>query len=286
MPKREKSAVTGERGHLSVLIELLDTGGAINSLSFSDYGIDLHMLPPQRDHDPSDGSITEWDVTSYPVHFQVKSTAAGKSAVVTYGQLHGWVIAGSPTFLANWRNGTISYADPLALARTLAVFEQRNGTDVDIDALVTVPQQRFDRLNAVELLERAWFFWSVPVSGTPQTCLDLIDDSNREMHMAQALMAMEGRLSHAFVEDLVVEVRELRGQPASVGYDGDEDLEVGSYAHSWMKNGHPTMNEQAVAVQAVLLRHAALSGRPADKSSVRSLLGMLQAHAQRRSVAK
>lgn len=75
----------GDRGEIEALSELLKTGAAINTLTASDTGWDLHLHLPEHsmfiDTDPPsevDNRYLKWRLSGRTAHVQVKRDASGK----------------------------------------------------------------------------------------------------------------------------------------------------------------------------------------------------------------
>ncbi|MEE2571087.1 hypothetical protein V1638_17085 [Pseudarthrobacter sp. J64] len=119
----------GAMGEAEALKDFLQMGASVNSLTSSDYGLDLHLqlpLVPQKF-----GRLeSEWALSGRTAHVQVKNMTKGGSPSVEDSSVEGWVSGskvGSPTFVFVIKNNKEkTFYSPRDLARLLAIWKGRN----------------------------------------------------------------------------------------------------------------------------------------------------------------
>lgn len=100
MAKRTRAQFSGDLAEVQVFAHLLQTGAAINSLTGSDTGWDLHLHIPDTIVDV--GSSKAWTLSGHTAHIQVKFRSKPHSIRVSIDTVKGWVSAsrqGTPTFV-------------------------------------------------------------------------------------------------------------------------------------------------------------------------------------------
>lgn len=108
MIARMWSAYQGDRGEIEIVRDLLDTGAAINTLTASDTGWDLHLHMPAQPMYVNEEPPKElnrrtlaWRLAGRTAHVQVKRTSTA-GVRLKVGTVRGWITgteAGTPTFL-------------------------------------------------------------------------------------------------------------------------------------------------------------------------------------------
>lgn len=151
----------GAKGEAEMLQLLLRTGAAVNGLTASDTGWDLHLHVPSMpqdlaDVDPAIAGKLQWQLSGRTAHVQVKRTSKkGGLPKLDIGTARGWVTgsrAGTPTFLVYGEphdDGTVqwSFATPSAIERWLWERRDRVGGKSNVATMV-----RHD-------IEPEWFGW-------------------------------------------------------------------------------------------------------------------------------
>lgn len=125
MPTRTKANKSGDVGELSVILDMVQLGAAVNSLAQSDYGWDAHV------HTPEDaltvGNLPDsWKMSGLSAHIQVKNADSGKGARVKIGSLRAWLAGskvGTPTFYFFVKRESPRYASPKMLNAVLDHFK-------------------------------------------------------------------------------------------------------------------------------------------------------------------
>ncbi|MGI6795737.1 hypothetical protein [Gordonia sihwensis] len=100
MARRTGNNVVGDLNELNVAKLLLEHGIAINALTASDTGWDLHChIPDDLLCRASESGSGSWSLSGRTVHVQVKSSSSGQLRV---GTVRGWLsgtLSGVPTFM-------------------------------------------------------------------------------------------------------------------------------------------------------------------------------------------
>lgn len=142
MANWSKNQYRGNLGELDVTREFLHMGCAVNSLTASDAGWDLHVQVPEEVH-PHEDLPTTWSLSGRTAHIQVKYTTKG-AIPVNLSTLRGWVVGskiGVPTFLfvvfESEGTSLIKYAPPWLLEERQA-SKQAEASIVDTE--VTTPE--------------------------------------------------------------------------------------------------------------------------------------------------
>lgn len=132
MARRSASNVIGDLGELKITELLLEHGFAVNSLTSSDTGWDLHChLPVDLIMNASSGGKATWDMSGQTAHIQVK---AGRPGVLRVGTVRGWVMGskvGAPTFLFGMFHDNPVFSAPHALEDWLLEAEAHTPDDKD-----------------------------------------------------------------------------------------------------------------------------------------------------------
>lgn len=117
MAKRSGSNVTGDLWELKVTELLLEHGVAINVLTASDTGWDLHChVPAGLFLRSSTAGHASWSLSGRSTHVQVKSAPTD---LLSVGTVRGWVsgtASGVPTFLFGRLNDNAVFSSPADLA--------------------------------------------------------------------------------------------------------------------------------------------------------------------------
>lgn len=129
MAQRKKTSYNGDMGEIEVLRKLLKMGASVNSLTGSDYGLDLHIQVPLRPM--SIGDLPEqWSLSGRTAYVQVKNMTSGQSASVPPSRVRGWITGskvGAPVFVVVIRNGkTWDLYSPKDLQRLLDNWQEKN----------------------------------------------------------------------------------------------------------------------------------------------------------------
>lgn len=113
MAKRNGSNVIGDLNELRIAMSMLEHGFAINALTASDTGWDLHChVPDGLIRDASGAGTKSWVLSGRTVHIQVKSAAKDKLRV---GTVRGWrtgTACGVPTFMFGTYDGDSAFSSP------------------------------------------------------------------------------------------------------------------------------------------------------------------------------
>lgn len=128
---------SGALGEVQAVAELLHTGSAINGLTASDSGWDLHLHVPELPLDlkKRPRSVKSWELSGRTAHVQVKRTEDEKLPSLDPGVVRGWLTgtrAGTPTFVVVVHDppgrapAKLTYADPSSLSAWLRHVEQRS----------------------------------------------------------------------------------------------------------------------------------------------------------------
>lgn len=129
MAKRKKTSYNGDIGEVEVLRELLGMGLSVNSLTGSDYGLDLNLQVPLRPMAIGD-LPEEWSLSGRTAYVQVKNMTSGQSASVPPSRVRGWISGskiGAPVFVVVIRNGkTWDLYTPNDLQRLLDNWQEKN----------------------------------------------------------------------------------------------------------------------------------------------------------------
>lgn len=144
MATRTIQHYSGDVGEVEVLKELLLLGAAVNGLTASDYGWDLHVHAPSdvMDLDESIAPLPRtWGLSGRTAHVQVKRSAKNSPPRVSVGTARGWLTgtrAGTPTFLLLVSGGRtkssepqVRYATPNDISSWLQTAEKKHGSRVD-----------------------------------------------------------------------------------------------------------------------------------------------------------
>ncbi|WP_420040080.1 hypothetical protein [Gordonia sp. MP11Mi] len=116
MARRTGNNVVGDLNELNVAKLLLEHGIAINALTASDTGWDLHChVPDELLCRASESGSASWNLSGRTIHVQVKTSTSGPLRV---GTVRGWLsgtVGGVPTFLFVYRNKRPVFATPFDL---------------------------------------------------------------------------------------------------------------------------------------------------------------------------
>lgn len=136
MAKRTLSQYTGDVGEALVFIEMLEAGCAVNTLSASDTGWDLHLhlaTTPRTIKTLRALNERVWDLSGRSAHVQVKRSEVDKPPSLRVGTVRGWLaasVAGTPTFVVMSEGNSFTFVTPAGYGRWL-----RSHEDADDDAL-------------------------------------------------------------------------------------------------------------------------------------------------------
>ncbi|TFV53911.1 hypothetical protein E4P41_20590 [Geodermatophilus sp. DF01-2] len=135
MGKRTSSHVSGDLAEVEVFGHLLRTGAAINSLTGSDTGWDLHLHVPDQIVDVD--SSKSWTMSGHSAHVQVKFRSKANSARVSIGTMKDWISgsrSGTPTFVFLLDDaGGLNYLTPCDLQNVVnARPNARATTKIDL----------------------------------------------------------------------------------------------------------------------------------------------------------
>lgn len=132
MAKRTSSNVKGDLNELHVSELMLEHGIAINTMTASDTGWDLHCHIPDRliqNASKAPGDIS-WTLSGRVAHIQVKSAAKDRFRV---GTVLGWLtgtLCGVPTFMFTRHNDRTVFSTPENLDEWL-ILASRHASDSD-----------------------------------------------------------------------------------------------------------------------------------------------------------
>lgn len=130
--RRRKAGLNGHIAESYVQFKLCQVGCSVNSLTVSDYGIDLHIQLPEIDNWEKGPQWSQDDCSMAPLfaHIQVKYRALGRAPVKRF-ELAEWVDcskSGVPTYLFIVKDGNDSldlrYFDPVCLAEKYAALKR------------------------------------------------------------------------------------------------------------------------------------------------------------------
>jgi hypothetical protein len=189
---------------------MVATGAAVNSLSFADHGVDIHLLLPEWGHDPGAGAVT-WDMSNDAVHVQVKSTEGGNSPRVSLGHLKQYTRSGPAVFLAH-AGPSLAYATPADLVALRDDVQRRHPHAKDNDEF-TVGAKYRRHCSATELLDWFRLFDTFPATGPGPTFHSLLSRATDEVllgDLASAIWAAEhpsnGLMGHERFADTHIDV--------------------------------------------------------------------------------
>ncbi|MDO5645518.1 MAG: hypothetical protein Q4G21_07535 [Dermabacter sp.] len=124
MAKRSGYNVKGDKNELRITSLLLEHGFAINGLTTSDTGWDLHCHIPERLlTKASKAGNLSWTLSGKTAHVQVKSGDSGKLRV---GTVRGWLTgsaSGVPTILFGRLDNQVVFSTPDAFSTWLSAAE-------------------------------------------------------------------------------------------------------------------------------------------------------------------
>lgn len=99
--KRLRTDYIGNVGEFKVALKFLEMGCSVNSLTNSDYGLDLHIQTPERVTVAKDQKKS-WPMSGRTAHIQVKHSTSNDDHSIKIATLRSWVTGsrtGVPTFL-------------------------------------------------------------------------------------------------------------------------------------------------------------------------------------------
>lgn len=127
----------GDIGEAEVLKNFLLMGATVNSLTGSDYGLDLHVQLPLRPQ--KYGQLEKsWFLSGRVAHAQVKNMTSGQDPSVSVGRIRGWIAGaevGTPTFVVILKKDRTLFASPRDLKVILAAWEDSHAVELARDAL-------------------------------------------------------------------------------------------------------------------------------------------------------
>lgn len=150
MATRQLIRHNGDIGEVEVVKAFLLMGAAVNSLTGSDYGLDLHIQVPLR---PQQYGQLEncWPLSGRVAHAQVKNMTSGQNPSVSVGRLRGWITGsqvGAPTFVIIFKEDRTFYLSPRDLQDALEAWEARHadalaedGQDTDDNPEPSAPEK-------------------------------------------------------------------------------------------------------------------------------------------------
>lgn len=146
--KRTGSNVVGDLNELNVARLLLEHGIAINALTASDTGWDLHChIPDEPLCRASESGSASWSLSGRTAHIQVKSSSSGHLRV---GTVRGWLsgtMSGVPTFLFVHKDDEPVFATPANLQDWLpGAVNDEDGHGYTLTGKLTAKQSPLDTL--------------------------------------------------------------------------------------------------------------------------------------------
>lgn len=137
MAMRLRSKHDGDIGEANVLKDFLLMGAAVNSLTGSDYGLDLHIQVPQRPQ-VYGRPTKKWPLSGRVAHAQVKNMTSGQDPSPPVGRVRGWIAgaqAGAPTFVVILKGERRLFLSPREIRAALHAWELAHAEDLAQDAL-------------------------------------------------------------------------------------------------------------------------------------------------------
>lgn len=136
MAIRKRLKHSGDIGEVDTLKEFLLMGAVVNSLTGSDYGLDLHIQVPLRPQEYNKLG-NSWSLSGRVAHAQVKNMTSGQDPSPAVERVRGWIAGaevGVPTFLIILKGDRKRFASPRDLKATLAAWEEAHAENLSKDA--------------------------------------------------------------------------------------------------------------------------------------------------------
>lgn len=136
MAIRLRSKHDGDIGEAEVLKDFLLMGAAVNSLTGSDYGLDLHIQVPLRPL-VYQQLATKWELSGRVAHAQIKNMTSGQDPSTSVGRVRGWIagaMSGTPTFVVILKGNRRLFLSPLQIKAALRDWEKAHAGDMAKDA--------------------------------------------------------------------------------------------------------------------------------------------------------
>lgn len=136
MATRQLTKHNGDIGEVNIVKDFLLMGAAVNSLTGSDYGLDLHIQVPLRPQEYKNLKES-WPLSGRIAHAQVKNMTSGQNPPVAVGRLRGWIAGsqvGSPTFVIILKTTNTIYLSPRDLMAVLKNWEVKHAVALAEDA--------------------------------------------------------------------------------------------------------------------------------------------------------